>query len=166
VRSESGRGSTFWFTVQVDRSTAAPVQRPGTKAGSSDKALQRLCRGRAVLLVEDDVVNRIVTTEMIRVIAGLQVDSAEDGTQAVEMAAANAYDLILMDMQLPGIDGLEATRRIHALPARDAVPIVALTANVLSDDVTRCIDAGMVGHLGKPVVVDELRHLFRRRFGG
>ena len=164
VRSESGRGSTFWFTVQVDRSTAAPVQRPGTKAGSSDKALQRLCRGRAVLLVEDDVVNRIVTTEMIRVIAGLQVDSAEDGTQAVEMAAANAYDLILMDMQLPGIDGLEATRRIHALPARDAVPIVALTANVLPEDVTRCVAAGMAGHLGKPVVAEELRQLFRKWF--
>ena len=119
-----------------------------------------------MLLVEDDAVNRIVTSELIRAVAGLEVDAAEDGAVAVDMATARPYDLILMDMQLPGIDGLEATRLIHGLPGRETVPIVALTANVLSDDVTRCIDAGMVGHLGKPVVVDELRQLFRRRFGG
>ena len=164
VRSAPGRGSTFWFTVQVDHSVVAPVQRRRARAGPDDAALQRLCRGRLVLLVEDDAVNRIVTTELIRVITGLQVDSAEDGLQAVEMAAATAYDLILMDMQLPGIDGLEATRRIHAFPHRQTVPVVALTANVLPDDVTRCVEAGMAGHLGKPVVADELRLLFRKWF--
>jgi CheY-like chemotaxis protein len=118
------------------------VQRPGTKA-DRDKALQRLCRGRAVLLVEDDAGQPHRDAEMIRVIAGLQVDWPKTARRAVEMAAASAYDLILMDMQMPGIDGLEATRRIHALPARDAVPIVALTANAFADDRARCIAAGM-----------------------
>ncbi len=166
VRSEPGHGSLFWFTVQVDRSAAIPPPRPAEPQVRFDEELQRLCSGRSVLLVEDDAVNRIVTSELIRAVAGLEVDAAEDGAVAVDMATARPYDLILMDMQLPGIDGLEATRLIHGLPGRETVPIVALTANVLSDDVTRCIDAGMVGHLGKPVVVDELRQLFRRRFGG
>ena len=133
---------------------------------ASDEELQRLCQGRAVLLVEDDAVNRIVTSELIRAVADLVVDAAEDGATAVEMAASKPDDLILMDMQLPGIDGLEATRQIHALPGCAGLPIVALTANVLAEDVTRCIDAGMVGHLGKPVVAEELRQLFRQRFGG
>ena len=166
VRSEPGRGSLFWFTVQVDRCAAMPVPPRLEPQSRSDGELRRLCEGRAVLLVEDDAVNRIVTSELIRAVAGLEVDAAEDGAVAVEMAATKAYDLILMDMQLPGIDGLDATRRIHALPGCAELPIVALTANVLAEDVTRCIDAGMVGHLGKPVVAEELRQLFRQRFGG
>ncbi len=160
VRSMVGQGSTFWFTVQVDLGTAPVVPTVKSTDLRSDDALRRLCRGRTVLLVEDDPVNRMVTTELIRAVSGLQVDCAEDGQQAVEMAAETAYDLILMDMQLPGIDGLEATRRILALPARQGQVIVALTANVLPDDVTRCIEAGMSGHLGKPVVANELRQLF------
>ncbi len=164
VRSTAGVGSTFWFTVQVERGSAPPATPIKPNGTHSHDALHRLCRGRTVLLVEDDAVNRIVTTELIRAVAGLRVDSAEDGAQAIEMASATAYDLILMDMQMPGIDGLEATRRIHALPGRSGQPIVALTANVLPEDVTRCIEAGMSGHLGKPMVAEELRQLFARWF--
>ena len=160
VRSKVGQGSTFWFAVQVDLGTPPVVPTIKSTELKSDDALRRLCRGRSVLLVEDDAVNRMVTTELIRAVSGLQVDSAEDGQQAVEMASETAYDLILMDMQLPGIDGLEATRRILAMPARQGQVIVALTANVLPQDVTRCIEAGMSGHLGKPVVANELRQLF------
>jgi two-component system, chemotaxis family, CheB/CheR fusion protein len=164
VSSTPGMGSTFWFTVQVDRSAAPPRPPDKQAATPSHDSFRKLCRGRTVLLAEDDVVNRIVTTELILAVAGLQVDCAEDGSQAVEMAATTDYDLILMDMQMPGIDGIEATRRILALPGRAGQAIVALTANVLPEDVTRCIEAGMSGHLGKPVAADELRQLFGRWF--
>lgn len=164
VRSVPGRGSTFWFTVQVDRVGASPPQPTRSANVRSNESVRRLCRGRHLLLVEDDPVNRIVTTELIRAVAGLEVDCAEDGTQAIEMATLQTYDLILMDMQLPGIDGLEATRRIRVLPGNAQVPIVALTANVLPEDVTRCMEAGMSGHLGKPVAAGEMRQLLARWF--
>jgi len=111
--------------------------------------------GARVLLAEDSVVSQQVAGELLG-LAGVVVDVAGDGKSAVEAASRTAYDLILMDVQMPGLDGLEATRRIRRIPGREQMPIVAMTANAFEDDRRACIDAGMNDHLAKPVDPERL----------
>ena len=169
VRSTPGVGSTFWFNVQLERAMAsAPagsvLAGPGDALPAAD--LKALCRGRRLLLVEDDAVNRIVAFELIQSLTGIEADTAADGEEAVAKVAQQPFDLVLMDIQLPVMDGLEATRRIRALGARDDMPVVALTANVLAEDVNASLAAGMVGHLGKPILARELTALLVNLWGG
>jgi len=154
VHSVPGSGSTFWFTARVGRAVEGAVHEVPALAKAQD--LRALCKGRRILVVEDDAVNRIVVAELIRSLTGLQVDLAEEGASAIELVAAQHFDLVLMDMQMPGIDGLEATRRIRAMPGKAGLVILALTANVLPDDAALCLDAGMNGHLGKPLIAADL----------
>ncbi|MCR5882576.1 response regulator [Rhizobacter sp. J219] len=138
------------------------LRRSATKAlppaaddqGSSRQTLSRRHSGQRVLLVEDNPINREVATELLRR-AQLDVETADDGVRAVELASARAYDLILMDVQMPGIDGLEATRRIRRT-LDPAVAIIAMTANAFDDDRAACIEAGMNDHVAKPVDPDRL----------
>ncbi|MEQ1500879.1 MAG: PAS domain S-box protein [Myxococcota bacterium] len=142
VTSELHVGSTFWFTAVLGRdgrASVAPVER--TVAPTMSR------RGR-VLVVEDDPVNQEVALGLLAD-AGLTADLASDGLAAVRMAEAARYDLILMDVQMPGIDGLEATRRIRR--AGSGTPIVAMTASAFGEDRARCLAAGMNDHLAKPV---------------
>lgn len=88
--------------------------------------------------------------------AGLVVDLAEDGVDAVELAKGKDYDLILLDLQMPRMNGIDAARLIRALPGRLAVPILALTANAFAGDREKCLEAGMNDHIGKPVDPDQL----------
>jgi PAS domain S-box-containing protein len=165
VRSSPGRGSAFWFTVQLELADRMVAPAAPARAGVDDAdQVLRLCRGKRVLLVEDDPVNRIVAQELIQSIAGLETVTADDGLAAIERAAGQDFDLILMDVQLPGIDGLETTRRLRATARHRFTPIVALTANVLPEDVNRCIEAGMNGHVGKPLVALELRRVLKDLF--
>ena len=119
---------------------------------------EELFAGRSLLLVEDNRINRMMAEEMLKDL-GFEIDIAENGKIAVEAATQKSYDLILMDVQMPVMDGLEATQKICALIADGAVkdvPIVALTANAMKGDRERCLDAGMSGYISKPVRKNEL----------
>ncbi len=159
VQSEPGQGSRFWFTARLQRAGPAAPAAAGAQGGppadSPEAALRRACAGRRVLLVEDDRANREVALSLLQS-CGLVVDSANDGLAAVDAAAARAPDLVLMDLQLPRLDGLAAAQRIHALPGLARLPILAFTANAFADDHARCLAAGMVGVVTKPVNPEDL----------
>ncbi|KPC52297.1 Signal transduction histidine-protein kinase BarA [Amantichitinum ursilacus] len=134
----------------------------GAGPGVVDITPERLA-GVHILVVEDNELNRLVASELLR-LEGAIVYLAEGGLSGVEHATANPalYDVILMDVQMPDIDGLEATRRIRANEATKGVPIMAMTANVSEEDIRKCLDAGMDGHIGKPIDMDELVGAVRR----
>jgi len=155
VESEVGIGSTFHFTL-VAPPTGLPVAPP---AAPGEAWFDRSMADRVpltLLLVEDNPVNQRVALRMLERL-GYRADLASDGRAAVEAAAARAYDVILMDVQMPLMDGLEASRRIRQLPPPFRQPqIVAMTANVMKGDREACLDAGMDDYIGKPVRVEEL----------
>ncbi|MCB1997970.1 MAG: response regulator, partial [Rhodoferax sp.] len=122
-------------------------------------------QGARVLLVEDNELNQQVARELLQE-AGVQVDVAADGQQSLDMARSQPYDLVLMDMQMPVMDGLEATRQMRADPRLAGLPIVAMTANALDADRQRCLDASMNDHLVKPVDMDALYRMLLKWLGG
>ncbi len=162
VSSELGKGSTFWLTVTLQ----AP--QPGGARTADPEALRRLESqlrarhgGARVLLAEDDLVNQEVATVLLGNV-GLAVDVAHHGAQAVEMAGKGHYALILMDMQMPVMDGLQASRALRVLPHLHKVPIVAMTANAFSEDREACLAAGMNDHVSKPVEPQVLYEVLLR----
>jgi PAS domain S-box-containing protein len=151
VVSSPGLGSTFYFELPLERGFAGAA---APSRGGKRSALPAELRGKRVLLVEDNEVNREMAEEILRA-AGLEVDTAVNGIEAVELATGG-YDAILMDCNMPVMDGFEATRRIRASATGKQVPILAMTASVLLGDRELCTAAGMDDHVAKPIDVAEL----------
>jgi signal transduction histidine kinase/ActR/RegA family two-component response regulator len=161
LESAPGQGSLFWFTARLQRAPALATTPPAPRGPQPDAAAQRLQRdfaGRRVLLAEDNPVNQEVMLSVLDGF-GLVAEVANDGleaVQAVQRAPPGHFDLILMDMQMPRLDGIGATKRIRQPPGLDRVPVIALTANAFTDDRARCVAAGMDDFITKPVEVDPL----------
>ena len=166
VRSEPHKGSTFTFTVRLLTGQAQTDAAP--EAGETTQEPGDVFKGRRVLLAEDVEINREIFIALLGP-ALLKIDCAKNGAEAVAMfsAAPESYDMIFMDIQMPELDGLEATRRIRALepPKAKTVPILAMTANVFREDIEMCLKAGMNGHLGKPLDMDEVMNELRKYLG-
>lgn len=147
-----GQGSQFWFTVRLEKALRlVPSPHEATAAGSQRIALQ----GTRILLVEDNELNQLLVFKILET-QGCIVRVADSGLGAIEMLRAEPFDCVLMDMQMPGMDGPTATRRIRAEGSQLGIPIIAMTANVMETDRQACLDAGMNDFVGKPFVPQQL----------
>jgi CheY-like chemotaxis protein len=167
IESEVGEGTTFFFTIKARGATGADI---GTLTGvmvppqdlesHSDPALRLPPR---ILLADDNAINRKLALAMLRYIGYELVDVVKSGEEAVTAVTRRRYDVVLMDMQMPGMDGLEATRAIRRTALAGGQPrIIAMTANTGEEDVSACLQAGMDDYLGKPVTIEALTAAFER----
>ena len=177
IVSSPEQGSTFWFTMQLERALPMVAAMPAIKtdqttnsnkdlmvdAGNTESSTSQAQGGR-VLLVEDNPVNREVATGMLELL-GYQVDCAENGQQALEIAATGTHDVVLMDCQMPVMDGFTATSHIREREQQRHqahIPIIALTANAMEGDRERCLEAGMDDYLSKPFTQQSLSDILVR----
>jgi signal transduction histidine kinase/ActR/RegA family two-component response regulator len=164
VKSKPGEGSSFEIVIPLEAAHETPLAFKTDPASRQELLDEVVLSGRRILLAEDIEINREIVSALMEPL-GIEIDSAANGIEAIHLFEQDPqrYDLIFMDMQMPEMDGLEATRRIRSLsaPWAQEIPIIALTANVFKEDINHCVAAGMNDHLGKPLdqarVVEVLR---------
>jgi two-component system sensor histidine kinase/response regulator len=149
VQSQVGVGSTFWFTARVALSARGPSEVQEVPISLAP------IQGARILLVEDNDINQIVACELLQD-AGFVVDIAENGQVALDCIGQATYDLVLMDMQMPVMDGVTATRALRAQERYRTLPVIAMTANAMAQDRQRCLEAGMNDFLSKPIEPDNV----------
>ncbi|WP_169732553.1 response regulator [Derxia gummosa] len=159
--STQWQGSLFWFTARLGRGQATTPPAPEAGESRGLARLRAVHAGARVLLAEDHPVNREVALCQLQ-LAGLEVDVAENGRVALDRLAAASYDLVLMDMQMPVLDGLAATRALRQRPGLAGLPVIAMTANAFAEDRAECIAAGMNDFLSKPVDPERLYEVLLR----
>jgi two-component system sensor histidine kinase/response regulator len=159
LESEPGKGSCFWFTARLGLPDPALAEAPGAP-GARPEARQSLEGGR-ILLVEDNEINQLIACAFLKK-GGLLVDVAENGREALERLRDASYDLVLMDIHMPVLDGLDATRIIRSQPGNANLPVIAMTASVLPADRSRCIEAGMNDTIAKPLSPNAMWDVLHR----
>lgn len=162
VESQYGVGSTFWFTahLKLGKKKEEVLWTNGILENCKVLVLAGI-RGAGILLVEDNDLNQQVAVELLEE-GGFDTDIAENGKIAVEMVSKKAYDIVLMDMQMPVMDGIEATRRIRENQKYKNLPIIAMTANAMASDRQLCIEAGMNDHIAKPIDPEQLFFILQK----
>jgi CheY-like chemotaxis protein/anti-sigma regulatory factor (Ser/Thr protein kinase) len=164
VESTPGVGSTFWFAAKFAFKEVPAVDAEPAVIRSDETTLKERYSAHRILVVDDEPINREVAKIQLEDV-DLIVDTAKDGAEAIAKARTGKYAAILMDMQMPNLNGLEATRQIRQLPDHQHIPIIAMTANVFDEDKAQCIAAGMNDFLPKPFTPSKLYEILLRSLG-
>ena len=170
VESEKGKGSSFVVTIVSPCISQTELHKETAQRSDAELLDQDCLGGRHVLLCEDHPLNQEIAKALLEE-RGMEVEIAENGQSGIERFSTSAvgfFDCILMDIRMPVVDGYEATRAIRGLNRPDAeiVPIIAMTADAFNEDVQRCLDAGMNGHIAKPIDPEALFRVLSEALNG
>ena len=159
MRSVEGRGTTFSFTLRLEPDRNALGE--NTDGDPATDLRQVSLENKRILVAEDNAINQLLMEELLRP-TGAEVVMADNGLQAVNAVKARRFDLVLMDMQMPVMDGIQASREIRAIAGRDELPIVAVTANAMKEDKEQGFAAGLNDYITKPIEPQQFALLIKR----